>query len=37
MDNKECFERLKELHDMMGDFLDMMEIDEADEKSEKEK
>lgn len=37
MDNRECFKRLQELHNMMGDFLDMMEIEEADEKSEKDK
>jgi hypothetical protein len=34
MDKKECIEKLKQLNDMMEDYLDMMEIEEADERAE---
>ena len=34
MTNKECVERLKKLNDMIEDYLDMMEIDEADYEKE---
>jgi hypothetical protein len=31
MDQKECFERLKLLNGMIQDYLDRMELDDADE------
>lgn len=34
MDKKECIEKLKQLNDMIEDYLDRMEIDEADERAE---
>ena len=36
MDKKQTLEKLKMLNSMMEDFLDLMEIDEADEEKGKE-
>lgn len=36
MDKKETLEKLKMLNSLMEDFIDMMEIDEADEEMGKE-
>lgn len=37
MDKKETLEKLKMLNSLMEDFLDMMEIDDAEEEEEKKK
>lgn len=37
MDKKETLEKLKMLNSLMEDFLDMMEIDDAEEEDEKKK
>ena len=36
MDKKDTLEKLKMLNSLMEDFIDMMEIDEADEEMSKE-
>lgn len=37
MTNKECLEKLKQLNDMIEDYLDMMAIEDADDSREDKK
>lgn len=37
MTNKECLEKLKQLNDMIEDYLDMMAIEDADDSKEDKK